>query len=207
MIMKASKILSLAAALLCIAACKGPNANLRGSYTFKTGGYLDIKGKVYEIERDTVKIDTTITERTIGRITYKDTSYRYTIKNDTLSSRDTQFVRHLVAESGQMHVVQAGDDMKLTLNITGGGAVVYNAKGSGDRISLSPTKRKVSVSPNAGTSDSDQSVSFLFDTGGEGQLYENMLLFRMNYEGKYSYRDMDGDIRESHIDCIALRNE
>lgn len=204
--MKKTAIIPIAAAILCLAACKGPNAGLRGSYSFKTAGYIDIKGKAYTIVRDTVSIDTTIIDRKIGAITVHDTFYTYHTVNDTLDRRDTQFIRHLVPESGQMHIVQAGDALKLTLNVTGGGAAVYDASSSGDRISLSPAMRRISVSPD-GARDSDQGVSFLFETSGNGQLYENMLIISMDYKGDYSDTDLDGTISLSSINCIATKNE
>lgn len=204
--MKNRTIISIAAALLCLAACKGPNASLRGSYSFKTAGYLDIKGKAYTIVRDTVSTDTTVIDRRIGQITVHDTIFTYHTVNDTLDSRDTQFIRHLVPESGQMHIVQAGDALKLTLNVTGGGAAVYDAAASGDRVALSPVMRRISVSPD-GARDSDQGVSFLFETSGSGQLYENMLIISMDYKGEYSDTDLDGTVNGSFINCIATKNE
>lgn len=191
--------------LLCSCSKSGIPA-FRGNYSFKTGGYLDIKGKVYDIERDTVSIDTVITRRTIAGREFIDTTYRYHTVNDTIASRDTQFVRHLAAESGQMRILKSeGSRVKVTMNISGGNPVVYDAIIKGTSISLEPCDRRVSVLP--GDNASEQSVAFVMNCKGAGSLYDNTIILDMDYSGRYSYFGLDGNVSASHINCIATRNE
>ena len=120
--MKLRTLFAILAIVFCALACDkyGKNA-LRGNYSFKTGGSLEITGKVYDIIKDTVKIDTIVTEREIAGRKFKDTTYKYHIKRDTVGSRDTAFLRRIVAESGQMHILDAGENkVKVTMNVTGG---------------------------------------------------------------------------------------
>ncbi len=201
------KALLLIAAIISLASCsKQGTAVYRGYYSFKTGGSLDIEGKVYDIERDTVKIDTTIREITIGGRTIKDTSYRYHIIADTIAVRDTAFTKHLVAESGQMHILNdSGNDMYVTMNITGGDPVVFKATVTGGDIILSPSPRTVTIRPD--DSDSDRTVLCDMEVSGRGHRYDNMILFNLTYLGKYSYDDLDGSVKNSRVDCIATENE
>ena len=196
----------LAASIATVSCTKQGPARYSGYYSFKTGGTVDIKGKVYDIVRDTVSVDTLINEYPIGGRTVKDTSYRYHVRNDTLSSRDTMFLRHLVAESGQMHILRDnGDRMIVTMNITGGDPVVFSAVHKDGSLLLSPTRRMVAVRPDE--DESDESVLCDMTVSGTGRRYDNMILFRMDYSGKYSFRGLDGTVCESRIDCIATENE
>ena len=206
MILKALAFVIALAAMLSSCSKKGADI-YRGYYSFKTGGYLDIKGKVYEIKRDTVKIDTTITKIIIGGRTIFDTTYTYHTKNDTIGSRDTSFIRYLSAESGQMHVVGTDGNLKVTMNITGGNPVIFNARATNDAITLEPVKRQTAVIPD--DEGDDKNVSFLFTASGTGHRYENMLLFDLMYQGEYNYDDMCGMIvpEKSSINCIATKNE
>lgn len=193
--------------LAAIACSKQGPALYSGYYSFKTGGTLDIEGKVYDIARDTTRIDTLIKERSVGGRTFKDTTYRYHIVNDTLAVRDTSFLRHLVAESGQMHILNDnGDEMILTMNITGGDPVVFSALYREGDLILSPTRRMVAIRPDD-EEKSDESVLCDMTVSGKGRRYDNMILFKLEYAGDYSYEDMDGTVSESRVDCIATQNE
>ncbi len=195
--------------LICCCEKQG-SAAFQGYYSFKTGGALDIAGKVYDIRKDTVKTDTTIRELTIAGYTIRDTVYDYTILRDTLDARDTVFMRYLVAESGQMHILRDGDGMVLTMNITGGDPFVTAAHSEEDRMVLSPTPRRVSVRPwgDGGHSGADdRSLSFYWTLSGSGRRLENMVLLDLEYEGEYSYDGFDGIISSSHVQCIATENE
>ena len=178
----------------------------RGYFSFKTGGYVNITGKVYDIRRDTVSIDTTIRQYHIADTTLYDTTYVYHTVNDTIAERDTAFSRNLLAESGQMHVLcDNGDNVKVTMNITGGNPVVFDATASKTSLSLKPVRRQVYIFPD---DEADgQSISFLFDVCGVGQRFENMILFDLEYSGRYNYDGVEGDITSSNVKCIATENE
>ncbi|MCQ2169051.1 MAG: hypothetical protein MJY51_01355 [Bacteroidales bacterium] len=197
---------TLAACIALVSCEKQGPARFRGYYSFKTGGTVDIKGKVYDIARDTISIDTLVNEYNVGGRTIRDTSYKYHIKADTLSSRDTSFLRQLVAESGQMHILgKDGDEMIVTMNITGGDPVVFSALHRDGNLTLSPTRRMVAVRPDV--DENDETVLCDMTVSGSGQRYDNMILFKMDYSGKYSYEDLEGNVSVSRIDCIATENE
>lgn len=189
---------------LCACSKQGPAA-YRGYYSFKTGGSVDVSGRLYELQRDTVAIDTTVREYNIGGRIFRDTVYRYTVHTDTLGFRDTTMLRRLVAESGQMHILgDYGKHLKLTMNITGGDPVVFDATAESDgSIRLGETRRMVALRPD---SDGDP-VSFDLSVGGSGRRYENVLIFDLVYTGKYEYDGFDGYISDSRINCIATENE
>ena len=193
--------------LLALISCakQGP-ALYSGYYSFKTGGTVDIEGKVYDIARDTTSIDTLVNEYIIGGRTFRDTTYKYHIKTDTLAARDTSFLRHLVAESGQMHILNDnGDKMIVTMNITGGDPVVFSALHQNGELLLSPARRMVAIRPDE--DEQDESVLCDMTVSGTGRRYDNMILFKMEYSGKYSFEDLDGTISATRVDCIATENE
>ncbi len=201
-------IFCLAALSLCSCGKQGPAA-FRGYYSFKTGGAVDISGKVYDIRRDTLRIDTTITTIPIGDRTFSDTTYQYDIKRDTLGSHDTVFLRYLMAESGQMHILENGSSLVMTWNVTGGDPVVVPAYLSADKLVLYPTQRRVPVrvwQEDRATSD-DRSINCYWTLTGEGRKLENMVLMDLSYAGTYSYDGFDGVVSSSHVTCIATENE
>ncbi|MBR1575758.1 MAG: hypothetical protein IJ654_04835 [Bacteroidales bacterium] len=202
---KAFPLPLLLTAVLLLGSCthQGP-ALFRGYYSFKTGGSIDITGTAYELRRDTIQTDTIVNAVTIAGITFQDTSYRYHIRTDTLGSRDTSFSRHLMPESGQMHIL--GDDgqaMKVTFNVTGGDPVVFDATAEGALLRLSPVRRMVPVRREYTDTPawSDLSVS------GTGHRYENMILLDLLYEGEFHTDGIDGTVTGSRISCIATENE
>lgn len=199
--------LVLIAALAFLVSCNKTGADIyRGYYSFKTGGFLEITGKVFEIYRDTVKIDTNVVRREIAGRVFYDTTYKYTVVTDTLGSRDTVFNRYLSPESGQMHILGAGgNDVKVTMNVTGGNPAVFDGRAGNDEIVLSPIKRQIGIMPD--DDEEGQSVSFLLSVSGKGRKYENMVLFDLDYRGKYDYDDMVGEISASSVNCIATKNE
>lgn len=193
------------AAGLCLCACsqKGPAA-FRGWYSFKTGGSLDFKGKIYETKPDTVGIDTTVNTITIAGIPVRDTVFTYRTVEDTIAVRDTFVTRRLVTESGQMHILrQDGDSLVITMNITGGDPVVMGGRADGNDITIGKKRRFVQVyeSNNILYKNVDMTVS------GSGKRYDNMVILDLYYEGEYSDSGFDGTVSESRVNCIATENE
>ena len=188
-----------------LAACtKEGSALMRGSYSFKTGGSVELTGKLYETKLDTVRIDTTVRTITIMGIPIKDTIYNYVTKTDTVSVRDTVVSRRLVTESGQMHIVEkSGSQMVLTMNITGGDPVVMQATASGNTVTLEKTGRFVPVHDKSGVTFGFQD----FLVSGSGTRYDNMIVFDLTYEGAYSESSFEGEVSASRINCIATENE
>ena len=69
---------------------------------------------------------------------------------------DTSFKRNVAAESGQMHILDnSGDKVKLTLNITGGGPVVFDGSVNDGVLTLSPSERAITVIPDISLSEQD----------------------------------------------------
>lgn len=202
------KILIAFIAALALISCNKSGADLyRGYYSFKTGGFLEISGKVYEIRRDTTKTDTIVVKREIAGRRFNDTTYKYTIVKDTIGSRDTVFNRYLSPESGQMHILGAGADaVKLTMNVTGGNPAVFDGLAGNGALTLLPCRRQIGIIPDD-EGEEGQSVSFLLTVSGTGRKYENMVLFELDYRGKYDYDDMAGEISSSNVNCIATKNE
>ena len=123
---------------------------------------------------------------------------------DLRGSRDTTFYRHLVPESGQMHVLRdAGDKMVVTMNITGGDPIVFEATVSGGVLTLEPVFRSVLVRPALG----DESLRGDFTVSGEGRKYDNMILFDLDYEGSIPILGFEGEVSSSDVHCIATENE
>ena len=184
--------------LLCACGRQGPSL-YRGSYSFKTGGTVDVTGEVFDIVKDTVRIDTVITG-----IIFKDTSYRYHIVNDTIGSHDTTFTRRLLAEKGQMHIVSAGgDSLVLTMNITGGDPVVFRAAATGGDLVLVPSRRHAAL---AGENIFRvESLDVL--ASGSGKRYEDVLVIEMDYQGDYSSDGFEGRVTGSDIKCVATEND
>lgn len=204
--MKKTLYIIILAAVMCLPGCnkQGP-ASFKGHYSFKTGGSIDVTGKLFQVKVDTVKIDTIVHTVGIGSLTlFRDSTFNYHTKNDTISSRDTVVVRHLGTESGQMHILsKEGDEMILTMNITAGDPVVFPAKASGSDITLGKTRRFLQVHTGSGllTRQMELSVS------GTGKRYDNMVLLDLEYEGDYHEDGFDGVVTASRVNCIATENE
>jgi len=137
----------------------------RGSYTFKTGGYVIVSD-----------IETTVR-------------------------------RDVVMETGQMHIVQeSGDNLKLTMNITGGDPVVYDAVLKDGKLELKPVIRKVYFHAGEDYELVDR-ISAMCECSASGQRTENVLILDFVYEGVYEEGDFKGEIIESHVSCVAVANE
>ena len=123
---------------------------------------------------------------------------------DIRGTRDTAFIRHLVPESGQMHVLRDKDDrMIVTMNITGGDPVVFEASVSEGVLTLEPVFRSALVRPALG----DETLRGDFTVSGEGRKYENMILFDLEYEGSIPILGFEGEVSASDVHCIATENE
>lgn len=122
-----------------------------------------------------------------------------------LGEKDTTIIRHLVPESGQMHILETGENqMKVTLNITGGDPLVVEASVKNDVLVLSPTRQRVTVSAEKTLSPNE---NYYWELSGSGKRYENLVLFDLNYAGKYCNDGITGDITKCAIICIATQNE
>ena len=129
-----------------------------------------------------------------------------TIPFDKSEPRDTVFIRHLPNESGQMHIVEGnGGKLKVTMNVTGGAPVVFDATATDDTITLAPVERSMSVYSDI--SDILPDASMLLSIGGVGQRYQNMIIFDLEISGKYEGYYLEGQVSKTFVNCIATRNE
>lgn len=112
--------------------------------------------------------------------------------------KDTSVVRQITPEWGQMRIMDSGSgNLKLTMNITAGGAVVFDAVVNDDAITLKPVTRRVSLDYGDG----------MFTVSGKGRRYEKTIILDLDYQGDYSYLGISGKVKESHVSCIATENE
>ena len=195
---KFTAILLTLCCIICSCSKQG-KALFKGSYSFKTGGSVEIIGEVLDILKDTVKVDTIIR----GFI-LKDTTYRYHVVNDTIGSHDTSFLRSLIPEKGQLHIVENGaDSVLVTMNITGGDPLVFRGAAEGDLLILLPAPRTARLESERLLSLDKLEVS----SSGKGHRYENVLYLEMNYAGNYNLNGFEGRIHASRINCVATENE
>ena len=167
--MKRIFILFLFAFVAC--ACqKSPADSLCGSYSFKTGGYLEI------------------------------------LASGITPAGDTVVNSSVVPESGQMRILpKGGDELVITMNITGGSPVIFNGRLTDGKVVLSPTERKISIFDEL--SALDIPVDALVNVDGEGTLYGNTLVFEMHYQGTFKSGSIPCRILSSKVNCVATRNE
>lgn len=119
--MKKYVIILFAAALALCSCQKSPVEQFSGRYSFKTGGELDLKTRVLDLDW--------------GGLKMKDTIIR----------------RAIVPESGQMRIVSdSGNRVVVTMNVTAGNLVVIPATVSGNDIILDPVSRKILVCRETG---------------------------------------------------------
>ena len=96
-----------------------------GNYSFKTGGYVEISGKVRSLcEGESPR----------------DTSFIRHLPNESGQM-------HIVENSN--------GSMKVTMNIIGGNPVVFDATATNDAITLAPVKRQMFVYPDLTTLGQD----------------------------------------------------
>lgn len=175
-------IFACIAQILAVSCAKTGVKALQGSYTFKTGGYIDFSGKSYDIS----------------------------ILGDTLNVRDTGFVRTLTPERGQLRVLPSEDDgVIITMNVTGGDPVVFTGKVQDLDIILDRAERAVILTSDEHSLLPDFSNKYILDVCGRGHLYDNTLIFELEYSGSYSSasENLEGKAVSSSVKCIAVKNE
>ena len=102
--------------LFALCSCqKTPVQNFCGSYSFKTGGHLELLGKVFDMENPLVLKDTVFTRSLLP-------------ENGQLRI-----------------VEASGDRVKLTMNVFVGSPVVFDGTVNGNSITLEPIERRVVI--------------------------------------------------------------
>lgn len=126
---------------------------------------------------------------------------------DTLHLPETMTVT-LTPESGQMRISPIEDDndhnLLVSINLLAGDALSFKAKGKDGHIVLEPTTSARYIQANV-SADVKMTVGILTD--GQGQLYDDVIVFDLTYQGMGLYQGVPYSIAESHVSCVATANE
>lgn len=178
-----SKIIILLGAVLCMMACADSNAvrSAKGAYRYKTTGKVTLQ---------------------IGQML-----------SDTL-------VANLDNESGSLEVVSLhdGDSLLLTLDQLNGNVIVTRGKMNGSRLNFNPYSRTLDVPLDVTYYDTISLIltdtviarerheyeTFDITVRGHADLYDNNLVFSLEYDGKS--QTTDRTLRGKGIRCLAKKN-
>lgn len=120
------------------------------------------------------------------------------------ASVDTVFVRYLPNEIGQMHIVQTNHNCyKVTVDAIGGAPLLFDATVSDGTLNLVPIERNMFVYHDISTILPETQTKLT--VGGEGHLYNNLLIINLAVTGKYEYLLLQGDVIRSNVNCIAKK--
>lgn len=179
---------SLIVSLVLLSACtkEGP-ARFKGNYSFKTSGSVllvkadDASGSGGSSGQDGTGNGSGVAE-----------------PQDRISAM-------IATESGQMDILtvdKSSGDMIITMNIIAGDAVTMDAVASGDRLEIVPFQRHVTLKI-----DETIMTNALVTVKGYGERFDNVVIFRMSYEGSCTHLTATYNISESSIQCVAKRND
>ena len=142
-----------------------------------------------------------------GNYTFK-TSGTITVRPEGDDQAGTT-VFTLSDENGQMDVVardKSSGDMVVAMNILGGSVLTFDAVADGMRMNITPFTRQLTVPViEEGVFEVVPPVASVTVTG-YAERYADALLFRLEYEGSYTFRDVKYEIVRSDISCWAKEN-
>lgn len=152
-------------------------------------------------DKDVRQFTGTYSSKTSGLLTLRKTSA-------TGPGADTLTVS-LTPESGQMRISEIKDDkdgynLLVSVNLLGGDALSFRAKAKDGQITLETTPHERFVQTRDG---GNNQMTLSVTTGGSGQLYDDVIVFALDYRGGGTYNRGDYVIMESRVDCIATANE
>ena len=127
---------------------------------------------------------------------------------DTLLPSDVTI--KLATESGQMDITpRDGDAMLVSMNVTGGDMLVYDATVDGDDLIVSQDTRSMVLTFPSGEESQVLTPTVRADVAvsGSGHRYDNIILFKFTYGGVFLVGDTEYEIYSSDIDCRAKLNE
>lgn len=110
---------------------------------------------------------------------------------------------NLSDESGQMDILETdgtNGGMMVTMNVLSGPVLVFDAEADGKVLNLLPKTRILTVRHGV----EHMSVEVLVE--GTGNRYDNSLIFNLNYSGTYVRGDIEYEIIESDVQCVAKKN-
>lgn len=111
----------------------------------------------------------------------------------------------LTAEGGQMDVLTVDKKtgkMVVTMNITGGTVLTFNAVAQGKTLTLEETDRTVKLPVGTELTKVDANVT----VSGYGEKFTDVIIFRLTYEGGYTLLGTEYFIQSSSVDCVAKEN-
>lgn len=158
-------------------ACDKDVRQFKGAYSSKTSGSLVLR-KAISAEQDSLLLPDTLTVS-------------------------------LSPESGQMRISEIKDDqdgynLLVSVNLLGGDALSFRAKADGDDITLETTPHERYLQANI---SGNLKMTLGVTTGGSGRIYDDVIVFALDYQGGGHYLNVPYVIIDSHVDCIATSNE
>ena len=148
----------------------------------------------------TARFDGNYTFKTGGTITVLP-------KEDATAEAGPQTIS-LTAEGGQMDVLTVDKktgDMIVTMNITGGTVLTFNAVAQGKTLTLEKTERVVKIPVGADLTDLAKPEANV-TVSGYGERFTDVIIFRLTYEGGYTFLGTEYFIQSSSVDCVAKEN-
>lgn len=126
---------------------------------------------------------------------------------DTLHMPETMTVS-LSPESGQMRISEIKDakdgyNLMVSINLLGGDALSFRAKAENDSITLEPLPHVRYIQANV---TSEIQMPLGITVSGGGRLYDDVIVFVLDYQGGGLYNNVPYVITESHVDCVATSN-
>ncbi|MDE7149605.1 MAG: hypothetical protein K2O01_04260 [Bacteroidales bacterium] len=126
---------------------------------------------------------------------------------DTLNLPDTMTVS-LTPESGQMRIAEIKDNadynLLVSLNLLAGDALSFRAKAEDGGIILETTPYERYIQANVST---DVKMTLGIMTGGRGRIYDDVIVFDLDYQGLGLYNGVPYTVIDSRVSCIATLNE
>lgn len=113
-------------------------------------------------------------------------------------------------ESGQMDIVTAdksSGNMVVAMNIVGGSVMTFDAVADGKTLTVTPFSRQltVPVAEEGGLMEISHPEATVTVTG-YAERYADALLFWLEYQGTYTWEDVEYEIVDSDISCWAREN-
>lgn len=117
----------------------------------------------------------------------------------------TTFTLTIQPETGQMQILDVEDEgdkdrVLVTMNILGGGAVVFDASVDGDEIMVEPYTRVITLTDNFKTYNAQVTIE------GNGRMIDNTIVFNITFS-EFSMIDyIPFTLSQSKIEQVAKKN-
>lgn len=143
-----------------------------------------------------------------GNYTFK-TSGTVTVSPAGDESAEPQKLK-LLDENGQMDVVVSDKntgEMIVAMNILGGSVLTFNAVADGKTLTITPFSRQLTIPVTDEGSLLETAYPVASVTvSGYAERYADALMFWIEYEGKYTFQDVEYEIVSSDVSCWAKEN-